>query len=334
MKRILTLMLAAALTLSLSACGRRAGDGDTAVRDSNGAAQGTQTITEQESIERKLIKVVSDNYVGAEIDHISVEDNEQTTDAGDYEVQALLTWGEKSDTDQIRRSLITYSGDFATRVSKETPNVSAFTVSWSVPNIDANQVAVEYSYERKGGAMQELESVVSDKLGGMEAVEQDKAERAPAGQSASSEGTAGTQGGADSGDVPAADAANQQEREEALNGVLAVIEETLKNGYDTNYTLNHDDTSITVGVWRAGVADGAVYAQQGDQSCLSAWRTMVTAIQNMSSTMTGSLRAAGFEDMKVTVNVVNDQNHDNVLLTVTDGTVTYNWVEPDTQQAA
>lgn len=325
MKRILTLILAAALALSLTACGKSAGDDDGATGGAAGTTdQQSQTISEQESIERKLIKVVSDNYSGTQVDHISVMDNKGTADGGDYEVQALLTWNVANDADQVRRSLTTYSGDFATRVTKETPNVSAFTVSWTVPGIDAKQVAVEYAYERKGGAMQEINSVISDQLGGASAAEEDRAENASESRTAAPEG----------GSAAAADAEARQEREDALNGVLAVIEETLKNSYDTNYTLNHDDTSITVGVWRDGVANGAVYAQQGDQNCLSAWRTMVSAIQNMCSTMTGSLNAAGLEGVTVTVNVVNDQNRDNVLLTVTDGNITYNWVEPGTQQTA
>ena len=315
MKRILTLMLAAALTLSLTGCGGQAEENEDAHRSSAVAAP--QSVTEGESIERKLIKLVSDNYSGTEVDTISVTENGDTADGGDYAVRALLNWDMESDPDQIRRTLTTYSADYANRVSKDCPNVSAFAVSWTVPGIDPDQASVGFSYERQGGALQETDSTISDQLGGAEAVERDRTEGDSAG------GTSQTGG---------SDATPQQDREEALSAVLTAIEETLQNTYDTNYTLNHDETSITIGVWRDGVANGAVYAQQGDQECMSAWRTLVSAVRKMSSSMIESLRTAGLEDMQVIVSVVNDQNHDNVLLTVTDDKITYNWVEPDTQE--
>ena len=309
MKRLLTMALALAMALSVTSCARRAGDNDAEQTVSDRAVPQAQTISEEESIERKLIKTVSDNYAGTKVDQIQVTKKEE----GDYAVQALLTWSSENDAEQTRRSLTGYSEDFANRVSKDTANVSDLTVSWTVPAVDPDRASVVYSYERKNGALQETGHDISDRLGGEDAV-------------------SGDQETAD-GSVPAGDAAEEQDQEEALAAILAAMEEKLKDSYGPNYTLTHDDSAVQIGVWRDGVADAAVYAHNGDESYLSRWRTLVSTIQSLSSTLSDTLNTAGIENRQVILSVVNDQNRDNVLLTVTDGQVTYNWVEPDTVQA-
>ena len=310
MKRVLTLTLAVFLTLFLGACG---GKSETESVDSS-AVPRSATLSEDKSIERKLIRVVQENYTQTHVGQVSVQENADTEEPGDYSVQAELTWEAQDQSDHPRQTLVGFSDDFSTRVSKETPNVSALTVSWIVPGIDAEKPSVTCVYERKGGAMQMLDRTISDELGGTDGGTED----ASADQTETGEGSA---------EQTTADQSGQPDAI-SLDDAVTVVEAAVKSSYGSDFTLTHDDHSITFGVWRDGVAENALRAQSGDADSMTAWRNLVSSNQSLSSTMSNLLKSAGFQDVSVTVNILNDLNHDNTLLTVTDGAITYNWVEP------
>ena len=112
----------------------------------------------------------------------------------------------------------------------------------------------------------------------------------------------------------------------STKSVASMIELSIKQGFD-NYTVDTQDDTIVVSVWQDGIAMGAASAQYGDSSAQSAWETMKDSAVEMSSSFKELARTAGRDDITVVMNVLNDQNQDNTLLTVIDGAVTYDCLD-------
>lgn len=112
----------------------------------------------------------------------------------------------------------------------------------------------------------------------------------------------------------------------STESVASLIELSIKQGFD-NYTVDTQDDTIVVNVWQDGIAMGAASAQYGDSSAQSAWETMKDSAVEMSNSFKELARTAGRDDITVVMNVINDQNQDNTLLTVIDGAVTYDCLD-------
>lgn len=129
---------------------------------------------------------------------------------------------------------------------------------------------------------------------------------------------------------PTPEATEEPATEEAegasTESVASLIELSIKQGFD-NYTVDTQDDTIVVNVWQDGIAMGAASAQYGDSSAQSAWETMKDSAVEMSNSFKELARTAGRDDITVVMNVINDQNQDNTLLTVIDGIVTYDCLD-------
>lgn len=112
----------------------------------------------------------------------------------------------------------------------------------------------------------------------------------------------------------------------STESVASLIELSIKQGFD-NYTVDTQGDTIVVNVWQDGIAMGAASAQYGDSSAQSAWETMKDSAVEMSNSFKELARTAGRDDITVVMNVINGQNQDNTLLTVIDGTVTYDCLD-------
>lgn len=113
-----------------------------------------------------------------------------------------------------------------------------------------------------------------------------------------------------------------------LDTVMALIEGvTAKNFGKDNYKMEYDETSVTISVWADGVAVGAAYAANGDKECLESWETLTKSTVDNCTSIVDSLNTAGYDDMIVTFNVLNDQNTENVLLMIVNGAVLYDAVK-------
>ena len=112
-----------------------------------------------------------------------------------------------------------------------------------------------------------------------------------------------------------------------LSDAMVVVEGILRQSYGDNYSLDYDDNTVTINVWQEGIAAGVVYANEGNQECIDAWKVVVTGITGLSKNLADQLKELGFDNMTVTVNVVNDLNKEKTLLTTVNGVVVYNAVE-------
>jgi hypothetical protein len=112
----------------------------------------------------------------------------------------------------------------------------------------------------------------------------------------------------------------------SYESAVQLLETSVKMAYDDCYTFEYDENNVVIGAWKDGVATGAVFAQEGNQECLDAWNTMRTSVRDTSKKFYEILCKYGYDNVGVTINVVNDQNHTNTLLTVYNGLVTYDCV--------
>lgn len=111
----------------------------------------------------------------------------------------------------------------------------------------------------------------------------------------------------------------------SLDLLAAAMNLTLQDSFE-NSDFSYDDTSITMTVWQDNIAAGALLAQQGNAELQESWNEMRDNLINMCQSARDMLDEAGYTDVTVTLNLLNDMNQDNTLLSVMDGVVIYDAV--------
>lgn len=113
-----------------------------------------------------------------------------------------------------------------------------------------------------------------------------------------------------------------------MDDVAPTIETIIAQNFE-NYNMEYDDTGITLSTWSDNIASAAGLAVLGNQESIEAWDTMRDSVTNLCTSIKETLDAAGLENKTVMVNVLNDQNTDNVLLSIINGVVFYDAVEDE-----
>lgn len=112
---------------------------------------------------------------------------------------------------------------------------------------------------------------------------------------------------------------------EDIDTAVNLIESVLKEHYN-NYTISHEDRIITINIWEDGIAVGALLASQGNEECKESWDEMVENVKVFSDSVCEFVDSLGLDDVTVVINLLNDSNTENVLLTVMEGIVIYDSV--------
>lgn len=113
-----------------------------------------------------------------------------------------------------------------------------------------------------------------------------------------------------------------------IDTAVVLIESVLKENFD-NYSISHEDRIITINVWDDGIALGALIAANGNEEFRSSWAEMAENQKHFCETICEFVDTLGLDDVVVVVNVLNDGNTDNVLLSVMEGVVIYDSVNSD-----
>ena len=93
---------------------------------------------------------------------------------------------------------------------------------------------------------------------------------------------------------------------------------------ENNYYTEWNNDTYTVNVWTEGLSEGIVYAKLGNEELLNTWNTtLVDSICSLSTTIKETVSTNGL-NIDVKINVLNDANLNNTLLTVLNGEVLYN----------
>ena len=107
--------------------------------------------------------------------------------------------------------------------------------------------------------------------------------------------------------------------------VINLIESTLEENFE-NVSVSYKNEMIQINIWSDGVTTGAMLAKSGDKECLASWNTLVGNQEKLCKQLYELVQTLGVEDVSVVMNVLNDTNLDNVLLTVLNGYTFYDVV--------
>lgn len=98
------------------------------------------------------------------------------------------------------------------------------------------------------------------------------------------------------------------------------------SGFGNDYEIDLEGYVYTVSVWQDGLAACAILAEQGVPTAVEQWGEIVDTTAEASNSLQELLSISGYGDYMVQIEVLNDQNHENTLLTVLLGMVSYNCV--------
>lgn len=101
---------------------------------------------------------------------------------------------------------------------------------------------------------------------------------------------------------------------------------SLDENFKDQYTIKRDKETVTVSVWQEGLTAAAVAAKSEGGDTLDKWNEMKGNIQYMAKSNYELMETCGIEDGHLLLNVLNDQNKDNVLLSYMDGACLYDAV--------
>lgn len=105
----------------------------------------------------------------------------------------------------------------------------------------------------------------------------------------------------------------------SLDDLCAAIKTLTKDNF-SGCAVTHDDSMITVNVWTDGVAMEVAGAAGSPPN---GWSDLRESMVSFSNSISNLIDTVGREDVSSCLNILNDLNHDNVLLSVSEGVVIY-----------
>lgn len=150
--------------------------------------------------------------------------------------------------------------------------------------------------------------------------------RQPAAQSAGLD-KAGTQSQA--GSETAQNAAQEIQNTTAAltyETFVAQLETILTTYYGDAYSITDDGKTLTVSLMGEGIAADAMYVVQGADGAAAIWSELKASMQTLAVTCFDGANAQSPE-RHVVLNILNDQNQENVILSYLDGTCIYDATE-------
>lgn len=109
----------------------------------------------------------------------------------------------------------------------------------------------------------------------------------------------------------------------SIETAVELVENVIKESFE-NYTITHNESIITINVWEYGIATAVDKAANGDMSCQETWAILVESFENSCSSTYRLMQDMGISDVAVSLNLLNDINKENTLLSTINGIVIYN----------
>lgn len=107
-----------------------------------------------------------------------------------------------------------------------------------------------------------------------------------------------------------------------IEDAVAALDLILPAGFE-NYNISHDGNIITIGVWEQGVVDVIDVIAGGRIEYKPRWDTLVTGYISTNNSYCKLVKDMGIEDASIALNLLNDYDRVNILLSVVDGAVVY-----------
>ena len=118
------------------------------------------------------------------------------------------------------------------------------------------------------------------------------------------------------------EAINTTTIQDNIDVLISATEGVLKDSFDDCYKVERGDKLVTISIWSDGIAYSSVYASK-DKGYRQDWESLLGSIQGMSQTIYDVYKPYGYS---VAVNVLNDLNKDNVLVSYLNGVLVYDTV--------
>lgn len=109
----------------------------------------------------------------------------------------------------------------------------------------------------------------------------------------------------------------------SVESLCSLIEITLSENF-SGYTVIPEENAITVNVWVDGVA---LEMAVGGAAAEASWEIAKESMMSMFDSIRGVIDAAGRDDVHLMLNVLNDANLENTLLSIFEGTIIYDAME-------
>ncbi len=121
---------------------------------------------------------------------------------------------------------------------------------------------------------------------------------------------------------------NDLTEDEKMNLFVTMLEASVSSNFgEDNYTIDRDGKTVTLNVWKDGIAVGVALAVQGDEETKAAWKEMKSNVEGMSKNVYNTFDQVKIEDGHICVNVLNDIDKSKVLLTILDGVTVYDVID-------
>lgn len=112
-----------------------------------------------------------------------------------------------------------------------------------------------------------------------------------------------------------------------IEDVVTLLQQAMVESFgEDNSQVYLDGNILVMSIWEDGAALEASLAQGGDTEMQEDWQVLTDALISLSDTATSALTEAGLSGYSVMVNLLNDANTENTLLSIVDGYVVYDMV--------
>lgn len=109
--------------------------------------------------------------------------------------------------------------------------------------------------------------------------------------------------------------------------MMKLLEDAMQAGFENNFTITLEGYLYTVNVWQDGLAMTAALAQIGNEDAVEEWKQIGVETGKASASLQELLEQNGYGDYMININVLNDENPENILLSAMWGIVTDNCME-------
>lgn len=119
----------------------------------------------------------------------------------------------------------------------------------------------------------------------------------------------------------------------SIEDMITLIESVLIQSFGKdNYTItcDRDNKIIYLNVWYDGIiAELTAIKLSGGDATDEDWMTVKRSIVNNAKSVCNFINECGYEDFNLSYNVLNDMNHENILLSVVNTTIIYDVMEDE-----
>lgn len=102
-----------------------------------------------------------------------------------------------------------------------------------------------------------------------------------------------------------------------------VVDEAMVENFDYYESYYDSEGALNLDITAEGLVDAMMLARDGDQECIDSWNEMIEALVSSNNSLVESAQLLKVEDPVVIFNLLNDANHDNVLLCIKNGEILY-----------